>query len=159
MLTGRLLEIQSMSCHLCGGRWREWKKDIKRRTKEKVALNQAQTRMTGSGPPQSEPLTNLEDVVQQTLVSEQVEGVSIPQSLLFKVCMVWYPVVNLNGQITAYNKLYIRYKYLNQYNFCYIFICIPPQNPDVRIFNFIFKWIASNFLHTHSFHWASDTSC
>ena len=31
--------------------------------------------MTGSGPPQSEPLTILEDVVQQTLVSEQVEGV------------------------------------------------------------------------------------
>ena len=30
--------------------------------------------MTGSGPPQSEPLTILEDVVQQTLVSEQVEG-------------------------------------------------------------------------------------
>ena len=51
------------------------KKGIKRRTKEKVAFNRAQTRMTGSGHPQSEPLTILEDVVQQTLVSEQVEGV------------------------------------------------------------------------------------
>ena len=60
--------------------------------------------MTGSGPPQSEPLTILEDVVQQTLVSEQVEsveGVWILQRPLFKIFMVWYPVVNLNGQITA----------------------------------------------------------
>ena len=67
--------------------------------------------MTGSGHPQSEPLTILEDVVQQTLVSEQVEGVegvSIPQSPLFKVCMVWYPVVNLNGQITALLYAYIK---------------------------------------------------
>ena len=64
--------------------------------------------MTGSGPPQSEPLTILEDVVQQTLVSEQVEGVSIPQSPLFKVTMVWYPVVNLYGQITALLYAYIK---------------------------------------------------
>ena len=65
--------------------------------------------MTGSGPPKSEPLNILEDVVQQTLVSEQVEGVEgVPQSTLFKVCMVWYPVVNLNGQITALLYAYIK---------------------------------------------------
>ena len=74
-------------------------------------FNQAQTRMTGSGHPQSEPLTILEDVVQQTLVSEQVvvvEWVSIPRSPLLKVCMVWYPVVNLYGQITALLYAYIK---------------------------------------------------
>ena len=74
---------QTITCHINGlsstrreveevkKRWQ----DIKRRTKEKVAFNRAQTRMTGSGPPQSEPLTVLESVVQQTLISEQVEGV------------------------------------------------------------------------------------
>ena len=75
---------QTITCNinaLSSTRWEveEVKKkrcqDIKRRTKEKVAVNRVQTRMIGSGPPQSEPLTVLESVVQQTLISEQVEGV------------------------------------------------------------------------------------
>ena len=31
-------------------------------------------------------------------------GVSIPHNPLFKVCMVWYPIVNLNGQIERMNN-------------------------------------------------------
>ena len=49
--------------------------DIKRRTKEKVAYNRGQSRRTGSCPPEIDTLTTTEEVVQQTLVAEQVEGV------------------------------------------------------------------------------------
>ena len=49
--------------------------DIKRRTKEKVAFNRSQARKTGAGPPEVQELTMFEEVVQQTLAAEQVEGV------------------------------------------------------------------------------------
>ena len=49
--------------------------DIKRRTKEKVTFNRAQSRKTGSGSPVIDELSNIEEVVQQSRVAEQVDGV------------------------------------------------------------------------------------
>ncbi|KAJ8353539.1 hypothetical protein SKAU_G00211060 [Synaphobranchus kaupii] len=54
----------------CKRRW----VDLKRRTKEKVAFNSRQAAATGGGPPIEDPLTEIEEEVQQTLQKEQVHG-------------------------------------------------------------------------------------
>lgn len=52
----------------CKRRWHD------RRTKEKISYNHNQASATGGGPPQEQPLTNLEEIVQQTLQPEQIVG-------------------------------------------------------------------------------------
>ncbi len=47
---------------------------MKRRTKEKILFNQNQASASGREPPQEQPLTDFEEIVQQTLQPEQVVG-------------------------------------------------------------------------------------
>ncbi len=54
----------------CKRRWH----DLKRRTKEKISFNQNQASASGREPPQEQPLTDFEEIVQQTLQLEQVVG-------------------------------------------------------------------------------------